>query len=117
MKKCVGCEYYSEPNDYHNYCLCLYFCEMRKPIDKCIDEKAYLEVQWYEYNRLEKGIDEIFKKIDYLDGKNVKFFTDLDKNVCDIVWKNFENKEICKQKIIEYKENFLNKLLSYEMEK
>ena len=74
MKICKGCKYCVEPNESHDECLCLYFCEGVIPNQNCISEKQYYENLAETYERLEKDIDNLIKTIDSPEF-NKRFFT------------------------------------------
>ena len=69
MKRCKGCKFFAEPNEYHQCNLCLFFCVDRVENDKCISEKKYFDHLWETYLELDKDYVNLMGKINTTDFK------------------------------------------------
>ena len=102
MKKCKDCKYFSEPNENHNECLCLFFCIGVIPNGKCASEKVYIENQEKTYMKL-TDINEMYNLIRKIesDSFSKKYFSYWNDDIQEIVYTYGDDIEICKQKIYE----------------
>ena len=117
MKKCKGCKYFSEPNENHKECLCLFFCMGVVPNGECISEKVYIENQEKTYKKL-TDIDEMYNLIRKIESDNFikKYFSYGNDDINEIVWKYGNDKDICKQKIYEYIGYLRDEIFNYYKE-
>ena len=112
MKKCKGCKFFAEPNEYHQYNLCLFFCMDRIESDKCISEEKYFNHIWETYLELDKDYANLIEKINATDFK-YNLFSYWNTDICKLVWEYGKDKEVCKQKIFEYKMKLLQEVTHY----
>ena len=111
MKKCKDCKYFAEQNEYHNLCLCLFFCEDVIPNNKCISEKRYIENEKYILNDILSDYNNLMNKINSTNKSN---FTYKYNDIAKIVWVFGNNKENCKLLIQNYLYELKNEINKYD---
>ena len=118
MKKCKGCKYFSEQNEYHpNECLCLFFCVSVIPNRPCLSEKVYIENQEKTYFKL-TDINEMYNLIRKIESDTFirKYFSYWNDDIQKIVYEYGDDIDVCKQKIQEHVNYLRTEIFNYYKE-